>query len=181
MRSTSDVQLQPGQNRDHGMLNQMRSIVNPAIDNRSMILHRSRESCIVALDSGWRCLRLKCGEIHCPIKDDETWSTFNDTSQWPEQLTTTRIWRVAAGSPRVASEKRHGTESENTCNFPIFDTFGRYIWKAIAPRSKHSGTPKLELEVRRVRTVDGSPHPLPVVYTYAQALPIIPVVRIYLL
>ena len=86
MRSTSDVQLQPGQNRDHGMLNQMRSIVNPAIDNRSMILHRSRESCIVALDSGWRCLRLKCGEIHCPIKDDKNWSTFNDTSQWPEQL-----------------------------------------------------------------------------------------------
>jgi len=73
---------------------------------------------------------------------------------------------VADNSPRVASEKQHGTESENTWNFPIFDSFGRYIWKAIAPRSKHSGTPKLELEVRRVCTVDGSPHPLPVIYTY---------------
>ena len=73
---------------------------------------------------------------------------------------------VADNSPRVASEKQHGTESENTWNFPIFDTFGRYIWKAIAPRSKHSGTPKLELEVRRVCTIDGSPHPLPVIYTY---------------
>jgi len=52
---------------------------------------------------------------------------------------------VADNLPRVASEKQHGTESENTCNFPIFDTFGHYIWKAIAPRSKHSGTPKLEL------------------------------------
>jgi len=34
---------------------------------------------------------------------------------------------VADNLPRVASEKQHGTESENTCNFPIFDTFGRYI------------------------------------------------------
>ena len=67
--------------------------------------------------------------------------------------TTTRIGRVATrvmglpkvadNSPRVASEKQHGTESENTCNFPIFDIFGRYIRKVIAPRSKHSGTPKL--------------------------------------
>jgi len=73
---------------------------------------------------------------------------------------------VADNSPRVASEKQHGTGSENTCNFPIFDTFGRCVWKAIAPRSKHSGTPKLVLEVRRVCTIDGSPHPLPVIYTY---------------
>ena len=73
---------------------------------------------------------------------------------------------VADNSPRVASEKQHGTGSENTCNFPIFDTFGRCVWKAIAPRSKHSGTPKLVLEVRRIRTIDGSPHPLPVIYTY---------------
>jgi len=73
---------------------------------------------------------------------------------------------VADYSPRVASEKQHGTESENTCNFPIFDTFGGYIWKAIAPRSKHLGTPKLELAVQRVCTIDGSPHPLPVIYTY---------------
>jgi len=74
--------------------------------------------------------------------------------------------KAADNSLRVASEKQHGTESENTCNFPIFETFGRYIWKAIAPRSKHSGTPNLELEVRRVCTIDGSPHPLPVIYTF---------------
>ena len=73
---------------------------------------------------------------------------------------------VADNSLRVASEKQHGTESENTWNFPIFDTFGRYIWKAIAPRSKHSGTPKLELGVQRVCTIEGSPHPLLVIYTY---------------
>ena len=53
----------------------------------------------------------------------------------------------------ISRIKQHGMESENTCNFSIFDTFGRYIWKAIAPRSKHSGTPNLELEVRRVCTV----------------------------
>jgi len=46
----------------------------------------STESCIVALDSGWRLPRKKLGEINCPIKDDETWSTFNDTSQCPKQL-----------------------------------------------------------------------------------------------
>jgi len=73
-------------------------------------------------------------------------------------------------SPRVASEKQHGTESEHTCNFPIFDTARRYIWKAIAPRSKHSGTPKLELEVRRVCTIDGRPHPLLVIYTYGASV-----------
>ena len=27
-------------------------------------------------------------------------------------------------------------------------------------------TPKLEVEVRRVRIIDGSPHPLQVIYTY---------------
>ena len=74
--------------------------------------------------------------------------------------------KAADNSPRVASEKQHGTESENTCNFPIFNTFGRYIWKAIAPRSKHSGTLNLELEVRRVCTIDGSLHPLPVIYMF---------------
>ena len=73
---------------------------------------------------------------------------------------------VADNSPRIASEKQYGTESENTWNFLIFDTFGRYIWKAIAPRSKHSGTPKVELEMQRVCTIDGSLHPLPVIYTY---------------
>ena len=82
---------------------------------------------------------------------------------------------VADNSPRVASEKQHGTESENTCNFPIIDTFGRCLWKAIAPEASHQGTPK------RVCTIDGSPHPLPVIYTYgASARPIIPVVRIYI-
>jgi len=30
---------------------------------------------------------------------------------------------------RVASEKQHEMESKNTCNCPIFDTFGCYIWK----------------------------------------------------
>jgi len=83
---------------------------------------------------------------------------------------------VADNSPRVASEKQHGTESENTFNFLIIDTFGRYIWKAIAPRSKQSGTPKLELEVQRVSTIDGSPHPLPVIYTYGASA----CVRLYL-
>jgi len=29
---------------------------------------------------------LEYGEIHCPIKDDETWLTFNDTFQCPKQL-----------------------------------------------------------------------------------------------
>jgi len=90
---------------------------------------------------------------------------------------TTRIERIAAGSwsfpnlPktwRVASEKQHGTESKNTCNFPIFDTFGRYIWKAIAPEASNPGTPKLELKVQMgIRT--------------AQAHPIIPVVQKYTL
>ena len=74
--------------------------------------------------------------------------------------------KVADNLPRVASEKQHGMESENTCNFLIFATFEHYIWKAIAPRSKHSGTPKLELEVQRVCTIDGSPQPLLVIYTY---------------
>ena len=73
---------------------------------------------------------------------------------------------VADNSPRVASEKQHGTESENTCNFPIIDTFGRCLWKAIAPEASNSGTPKLGLKVRRVCTIDGSPHPLPVIYTF---------------
>jgi len=76
---------------------------------------------------------------------------------------------VADNSPRFASEKQHGMESENTCNFSIFDTFTRYIWKAVAPRSKHSGTPKLELELRRVCTINRSPHPLPVIYTYGSS------------
>jgi len=89
---------------------------------------------------------------------------------------TTRIERVAAGSwsfpnlpktRRVASEKQHGTESKNTCNFPIFDTFGRYVWKAIAPEASNPLTPKLELEVQMgIRTV--------------QAHPIIPVIQIYI-
>ena len=32
-------------------------------------------------------------------------------------------------------------------------------------KNKHSGTPKLEFEVQRVCTIDGSPHPLPAIYT----------------
>jgi len=58
----------------------------------------------------------------------------------------------AENSPRVASEKQHGMESENTCNFPIIDTFGHCLWKAIAPEASNSGAPKykLGLEVRRV-------------------------------
>ena len=74
--------------------------------------------------------------------------------------------KLSENSPRVASEKQHGTESENTCNFPIFDTFGCYIWKTIAPEASNSGTPKLELKVRRACTIDRSCHPLPVIYTY---------------
>ena len=69
--------------------------------------------------------------------------------------------------PRVASEKQHGTESENTCNFPIFDTFGCYVWKDIVPEASNPGTPTLDLELWRViRT--------------AHARPIIPVVQIYI-
>ena len=47
-----------------------------------------------------------------------------------------RVMELPDNSSRVASEKQHGTESENTWNFPIFDTFGR--WKAIAPRSNRN-------------------------------------------
>ena len=35
----------------------------------------------------WKCFVTKAvGGVHCPIKDDETWLTFNDTSQCPKQL-----------------------------------------------------------------------------------------------
>ena len=139
----------------------------------------STESCTIALDSGWRCPPWKYGEIHCPIKDVKTWLTFNDTSQCPKQLrqpesgaqqqghdASRSFQKHAESCLRHASEKQHGTESENTYNFPIIDTFRRYFWKAISPEASNSGTPKLGLQVRRVCTIDGSPHPLPVIYMY---------------
>jgi len=54
--------------------------------------------------------------------------------------------KVAENSPRVASEKQDGTESENTYNIPTIDTFGHYVWKAITPEASNWGTPKLELK-----------------------------------
>ena len=95
------------------------------------------------------------------------WSSYDNENQ-AHSSRVMELPEVANYSLRVASEKQHITEFKkfNTCNFPIFDTFGHHIWKAIASRSKHSGTPKLELKVRRVCTIQGSPHPLPEVYTY---------------
>jgi len=46
---------------------------------------------------------------------------------------------------KVALQKRHGMESENTYDCLIIDTFGCYLWKAIAPEASNRGTPKLEL------------------------------------
>ena len=92
-----------------------------------------------------------------------------DNGNWVNSNRVMELPKVADNSPRFASEKQHGTESENACNFSIFDTFRRYIWKAVAPRSKHSGTPKLELELWRVCTINGSPHPLLVIYTYGSS------------
>ena len=38
-------------------------------------------------------------------------------------------------SPTVGLEKRQGTESDNTYDYPIFDIFGlTYLWKAIASK-----------------------------------------------
>jgi len=54
---------------------------------------------------------------------------------------------VPENSPGVASENQHEIESENTYNFLIIDTFGCYVWKAIAPEASNSGTPKLGLKV----------------------------------
>ena len=88
----------------------------------------------------------------------------------------TRIGHVAAGSwsfPKLPITHRELPQRSNMERSPKIHalvrflilsdvTFGNYI----APRRKHSGTPKLKLEVRRVSTIDGSPHPLPVIYTY---------------
>ena len=73
---------------------------------------------------------------------------------------------VAENLPRVASEKEYWTKSKNKYNFLIIDTFGHYVWKAIAPEATNSGTLKLCFEVRRVCTIYGSPHPLLVIYMY---------------
>jgi len=45
----------------------------------------------------------------------------------------------------VALQKRQGMESENTYDYLIIDTFGCYLWKAIAPEASDRGNPKLEL------------------------------------
>ena len=66
--------------------------------------------------------------------DNKIWACSSRAMELPE---------VADNLPRFASEKQHGTESENTCNFSIFDTFRRYIWKAVAPRSKQFRNTKI--------------------------------------
>ena len=85
-------------------------------------------------------------------------------------------------SPTVALEKRQGTESGNTYNCPIIDTFRLYLWKTIAPKTSNGGTPNLKLRVRRVYIIDRRPHPLPIIYVYgasASNYTIIPVVSEY--
>jgi len=42
------------------------------------------------------------------------------------------IHNAAEILPKVALQKRQGTESENTYTCLITDTFGRYLWKVIA-------------------------------------------------
>ena len=67
----------------------------------------------------------------------------------------------------VASQERPGTESKTTYNSLIIDAYGRYLWKAVSPEASNTGTPKLELKVRRVCTTDGRPQPLPVIQMYS--------------
>ena len=107
------------------------------------------------------------------------WSSYDNQNR----VCSSRVMelpKVAKNSPRVASEKQHGTKSENAYNFPIIDTFGCYFWKAISPEASNSGTPKLGLEVRRGHTINRSPHPLPLIYTYVPSTLIIPAIRIYI-
>jgi len=47
----------------------------------------------------------------------------------------------------------------------IIAIFGRYIWKAISPDASKRGRPNLDRELRRFRTIDLRPRPLPVIYT----------------
>ena len=63
------------------------------------------------------------------------WSGYNNKNR-AHGSRVMELPEVADNSPRVASEKQHGTESENTCNFPIFDTFGRYIWKCYSSKKQ---------------------------------------------
>ena len=97
------------------------------------------------------------------------WSGYNNKNR-ARSSRVMELPEVADNSPRVASEKQHGTESENTYNFPIIDTFGYYVWKAIAPEASNSGPAELGLEVRKVCTIDGNPHPLPVIHTYGEGV-----------
>ena len=50
-----------------------------------------------------------------------------DNENWAHSSRVMELPKDAENSPRVASEKQHGTESENTYNFPIIDTFGYYV------------------------------------------------------
>jgi len=55
-------------------------------------------------------------------------------------------------------------ESENAYNCPIVATFGHYIWKATPSEASKSGTPNLELELRRFCGIEQMPCPLLVIY-----------------
>jgi len=68
--------------------------------------------------------------------------------------------------PKVTLQRRLGMESENAYNCPIVATFGHYIWKATPSEASKSGTPNLELELRRFCGIEQMPCPLLVIYTY---------------
>jgi len=42
----------------------------------------------------------------------------------------------------------------------------RYLWEAMASEASSRGTPKLELEMLRVHSINQKPHTLSVIYTY---------------
>ena len=65
-------------------------------------------------------------------------------------------------SPKLASEKKHGNLhlSDHSC-VRILN------WKAIAPEPSNGGTPNFQHKVRRIRSVDQRPRPLPVIYVFS--------------
>jgi len=69
---------------------------------------------------------------------------------------------VAENTLRVASGKQHERSPKI---HTIFQSL-TLLLESYSSRTEHSGTPKLGLEVQRACTIDGSPHPLPVIYTY---------------
>lgn len=120
-------------------------------------------------------LQPKVYQIHHPITDTVTpaqhsatplsgWGSYDykklaHSSRAAELHNSTEILQ------KVALQKRQGTESENAYSCSITDTFGCHLWKATAPESSNRGSPKLGLEVWRIRTIDGRPRPLLEVYT----------------